>query len=178
MSDFDYEVMGITPRYQEASLEDATARLTAKQQETVNLFLDGKVDALWLFGPNGTGKTYLGCALLIYALKSLRKKVYRNDVYGFVEDFTASGWKIPPQYYQADILFLEELAKDIETRVDIPLTIVERLVRWRFEHNKQTILSSNASLEGIQRRYGNSLVSLITGYCKTIQFKGVDLRLQ
>lgn len=139
--------------------------------------IDNLADNVFLTGCNGSGKSTLASSILLELIANGRS-CYRADIYTFQEEYVSAGWKVPDKYFQCGTLFLDELGKDIATKTDLPLAIVERIVKLRVEHKKSTILASNLSIAGLQQRFGPSLVSLIVGHFKVVEMDQIDHRVQ
>lgn len=171
--------VGIPPRYFDASLDEFDSTHPGLREPVRDFMSRPGAVNLYLYGANGVGKTYLGCALL---LEFIRRKipVYRSNVFDFEQEFKNAGWRIPEHYYDVGVLFLDEVGKDMSAvggKIDVALTIVESIIRWRSDYLKPTIIASNNNIGELQARYGDSFVSIVMGSYRTVMFPVGDLRL-
>lgn len=172
----DLNKAGIPPMYQTASLSDAYSKRSAGQRSAIQDFIEADVKGLYFFGRNGAGKTFTGCALLLYLIRT-RVQVYRTEFLHLVQMYIDNGWRMPAKVLQPSVVFIDELGKDIPTKADISVPILESLLRSRFEAGARVVLAANVNLTELRNLYGASVASLISGYCPGIEFDSADARL-
>lgn len=167
---------GIPLEFREAQLSEVFTRFTNGNRAAMSAFMDAREQGLFFHGRNGTGKTYTGCAIL-RRLIDLRLQVYRTTLFDLVKDYTVD-WKMPRKVLQPAVIFLDELGKDMATKTNVVVPMLENLLRARFQGGKRCILAANTDLEGLARLYGPSVASLISGYCPGVEFLGEDKRME
>ena len=140
---------------------------------------------IMLFGSNGVGKSMLASIILkeSYIKRYVGKRcTYTEYLSEYARLWTAKSdeEKIVMEdafiYYfkGADILVLEELGKELDTKISIPA--LEDLLRYREEHGLCTIICTNLSPSNIQEVYGASIFSLLKGNLTPIKIVGTDHR--
>lgn len=151
-------------------------KLTPKVVEFVKS-LDFKPpgSGIFMYGMNGAGKSYIAAATAntigdLYGVRTRRASV--NQVLS--EYF--EGWEIPELYRQVECLVLEELNKEIPSSKGRSEAVVEDLLKDRFEKGRVTLITTNSTIEAIERRYGATVVSVLKGRCLPLKFPEVDLR--
>lgn len=127
---------------------------------------------LYLYGINGGGKTWVGTAVLNAMLD--RYPGVKKRAYDVIDDY-CEHWRIPNLYRTVPVMFIDEFGKELAVKKNAG-SIMERILKWRFEHGAITIMASNMSDLKLQEKYGETVVSLIKGRCKGIQFPDIDLR--
>lgn len=172
MNDRTLLLYGIPRRYLKADLEEALKRVSDRRP--VDEFIAGERQGLFLPGMNGCGKTYLSCAIMIEMMKR-RVHSYRSDAVQLVRQYTdGSNWEIPAKFLQPKLLVLDEVAKELDSKVS--LVAIETLVTWRGENDKQTIIVSNFGLTQIAERYGPTLPSKMREFYTPVRLPDEDLR--
>lgn len=138
--------------------------------------------SILLFGPNGTGKTLLGCCLLKVALLK-GYSVQMTSLGGIIEAYT-DGWteynkreRFNKRIKNVDFLLIDDVGKEYRAKSnDLTEIAFDNLIRYRSFRHKPFILTTNASSEALHNTYGKSLMSLIYGKCLNIFVDGVDYR--
>ena len=142
---------------------------------------------LFMYGSNGVGKTMLSCIIL--------KEAYRNrytsrratfveyiDKYTKIWNARTSDEKeqledtLYTYYKGAEFLVLEEVGKEIDSKVSAP--ILEDLLRYREDKGLVTIICTNLNLEIMLERYGESCISLLKGNTIPVMIESKDKRIQ
>lgn len=174
--------LGVPPLFQRAYLD--WDEFSDRDQSSIRDFLSGARDAhpkqlgLFFSGGNGVGKTHTACAI-IRTLLGVGLSCFRAEETDLIAEFTENRWKVPPRYYSAHVLCLDELGKAPsagKTEESLLIPIVERVIKWRFEHLRPTIIVSNLSLANVAKVYDNTLASVIAGNCRPVRFPTVDRR--
>lgn len=129
-------------------------------------------------GSNGVGKTMLSCIILKEAYIN-RYSCYRITYAQYLNAYT-NNWKDDieitdhERYISAEFLVLEEIGKELETKLSKP--VLEELLRYREEHGLVTIICTNLVSSRIKELYGESVCSLINGNMDIIKITGRDMR--
>lgn len=135
---------------------------------------------LLLYGASGLGKTYLLrciharalerdipslCITANQLIRTARKAVFSRDT----EDMDA--------LYEADLLLLDDLGTEplIE---NITVEELFNVINERQTAGLCTVISTNLSLEDLQRRYTERLISRLLNRqtCQSLHFEGLDVR--
>jgi len=138
--------------------------------------------SLYLWGPNGSGKTLLAVSVL----KAILRKGYSGQMTslgGIIETYT-DGWYNPnkkeifnERIRNVDFLLIDDIGKEYKAKgSDIVEVAFDNLIRYRSFRNKPFILTSNIDINNLSTTYGKSLASLLFGKCVSILVKGVDYR--
>ena len=152
-------------------------RLYSVARKWVQAIREGKKKfGLFLYGSNGCGKSTLGCLIL--------KELIGNGVLGdrvtmarLQKEFYEN-WHIPDMGLSKDVLFVEEVGKEYKTKQEHSEIMLEYILKYRSEHMLPTILSANADMESLVKRYGKTFESVVKGRFIPLNFPEVDLRLR
>lgn len=149
----------------------------------------GKVDiakrkglSLLLAGSNGTGKTLLGSSVLKQAIRK-GFSVQMATLGGIIQVFT-DGWSSPEKRIlfdervrNVDFLMIDDVGKEYSAKTsDLTEIMFDNLIRYRVGRRKPFILTTNTSASDMKNRYGNSLMSLLSGKALTVTMVGEDYR--
>ena len=137
---------------------------------------------LYLYGANGSGKT-LSASIIATKAYAYRYDTVMLTLAEYIEQVKILWGKDKEQienvslrrFYDADLLVLDELGKEVSYKLSVP--ILERILRYREAQKKSTILISNMTLENLENTYGGSVMSLIKGHCLPLRFSFSDRRL-
>ena len=142
---------------------------------------------IYIWGPNGTGKTMLTSLLV----KDAYRKQYSTARITFPEylehyteawscrDFDTQQelkYNFMHRWKGVDVLVLDELGKEIETRITSP--ILEDCLRYREDKGLITVICTNLNQTDFSSRYGESICSLVTGHCVQVELITSDKRLE
>ena len=139
--------------------------------------------SLFLWGPNGSGKTLLGACVLKKAI-SLGFSAQMTSLGGIIECYT-DGWTNPERrevfndrIKNVDFLLIDDVGKEYRTKKsDLIEVAFDNLIRYRSFRHKPFILTTNTDLTRLQSTYGKSLASLLLGKCHNIHVDGIDYRI-
>lgn len=136
-------------------------------------------------GSNGVGKTMLASIILKEAYRH-RYSCRRTTFVEYLDSYTRM-WNsrsldekdlVEQDFYSmykaVEFLVLEELGKEIDSKVAAP--ILEDCLRYREEHGLVTIICTNLPVSVIERKYGASCFSLLKGNTTPIRIEGEDHR--
>lgn len=190
------DIIGIPKKFQSMTLEDFNTYDTEEleevkgyMQEYINKFDTHKlyeINGILFYGSNGVGKTMLASLILKQAYIH-RYSCKRMTFVDYISMYTkAWGSKSPQEredltydlFVQAkgiEFLVLEEVGKEIDSKVAIP--ILEDLLRYREDKGLVTIMCTNVRPSVLEEKYGASIMSLMKGNMFPITIVGKDRRV-
>ena len=160
------------------------------------LLVDGT--SIFFTGPAGSGKTvkaaatlfytyhksilspkikpktckFITCPELLFEIKSTFGKPVIDEGNG---NYHTAEEEIIAYYKNIDVLVLDDIG--VEKVTDWSLTVLYLIISHRYEHFKQTMFTSNFSLDELAQQFGDArLVSRINGWCEIVEFNGKDRR--
>lgn len=176
---------GIHAAYQDLELKDypgdeeAHAYVVKYIEE-----MDANVEAgrgLYMFGPNGTGKTALGMEILKAALR--KDYTAQCTSWPLVIDARTQAWgdrnaSIEFRYriLTPTFLQLDDIGKEAGAGKELSISVLDLILRRRSMKKLPTIITSNAQPEEIREVYGSSIASLLNGTMVPLEVPGLDLR--
>jgi DNA replication protein DnaC len=135
-----------------------------------------------LAGSNGTGKTLLAVSIL---KRAIRKgfTAQMASLGGIIQMYT-DGWSdshkrvlFDERVKNVDFLMIDDVGKEYQAKnSDLTEVMFDNLIRYRVGRRKPFILTTNTSASDMKNRYGNSLMSLLSGKCLAVQMVGEDYR--
>jgi DNA replication protein DnaC len=138
--------------------------------------------SLFLYGPNGTGKSLLSVSTLKAALR-IGYRVQMTSLGGIIECYT-DGWTnadrreaFNSRIKDVDFLLIDDVGKEYRSKSsDLVEVAFDNLIRYRTFRHKPFILTTNTDMTRLQNTYGKSLASLLMGRCYNIEVGGIDYR--
>lgn len=142
----------------------------------------------FVFGPNGTGKTYAAAAMAVRALRRGRRVVFASmrQVSADVNDAMRRGEPAAPAlwpYKRAEVLVLDDLGK--ETPTPASLRLLFDLVDWRYVQKRPLCATSNLSLPELAARWARvdestarAVASRLSEMTERLEMRGADRRLE
>jgi len=138
--------------------------------------------SLFLFGPNGSGKTLLAVSVLKEALRQ-GFSAQMSSLGGIIEATTA-GWYnstkkevFESKIKNVDFLLIDDIGKEYKAKGNNLVEVAfDNLIRYRSFRNKPIIFTSNTKLQELNTTYGQSVSSLLIGKCIAIRVAGDDYR--
>lgn len=185
---------GIGELYHKCSLEDFKG--DQKALEKVKDYIDNLDRArevgvgLYLWGPNGLGKTLCLCEVIKAALekknpRTLRYYTARKTSFSEILTKFTEGWydKGARDEFHSSTLGVDFLGIDDATKAYIPasnnnlhVAALDHVIRQRVERCKPIIITGNEDPKALSVIFGESIGSLLSGHLKVIKFEGQDYR--
>ena len=141
---------------------------------------------LFLTGAPGLGKTFLSACVARTVAESGFSVVYDTAVNIFSkfeeQKFARSveegqeGQRSTRRYLNCDLLILDDLGSELTT--PFVQSALYTLVNTRLTGRKNTVISSNLSMDDVRSRYNGQTASRLEGEYRTLRFYGQDIRLQ
>lgn len=171
-----------------------------KNCEAKKYGITGDTESLFITGPAGTGKTYLGVAMLkewMYATVKERSSWSDEDkrrtsppswtwetvpellltLRGSFKDHSRyTEQEVIKDFSDPDLLILDDMGaeKSSEYSIQSLYLIIDR----RYSSQSKTIITSNLSLGQIAEKVGDRIASRIAGMCRVIELRGKDRRVR
>lgn len=196
MNETSLSLIGIPKTLINKSLEDFVTRGSSALSDVKKLvksYIDSIDDnfennkGLFMYGSNGVGKTMLSCIILKEAYRH-RYTSRRTTFVEYINKYTRV-WdaknsderdlledELYTYYKSAEFLVLEEVGKEIDSKVAAP--ILEDLLRYREDHGLVTIICTNLNIKLMTERYGESCISLLRGNTTPVMIECSDKRVQ
>lgn len=136
--------------------------------------------SLLFHGSTGTGKTFLS-QCIASELRERGFAVCFGTAYEFfkaIEDqrFKNADGDTENTMLSCDLLIIDDLGA--EFRTSYTESVLYNIINTRTEHARQTIISTNLSIDELRKRYNERISSRLTGTFTTIPFPGNDIRLR
>ena len=151
-----------------------------------------EIRSLFMTGGFGTGKTYKSVEILKGFVKKLHcghfLRPYKNTpifitvpelllkIRSCFNSQDVSEESMLKDYFNTPLLILDDLGAEKTT--DWALQSLYIIVNKRLSEEKQTIITSNLSLDELKEKLGDRIASRIAGMCKVMQLKGKDRRFK
>jgi DNA replication protein DnaC len=141
---------------------------------------DLSAPSLLLRGATGTGKTHISLAIAATAASNGFSVIYQPAGKLFhtleKEHFGKQNGDTLSLILECDLLVLDDLGTEFETA--FCTATLYNILNTRMLDGLPTIISTNLTQEGLCERYGDQIVSRITGAFEPILFVGKDIRQQ
>lgn len=150
----------------------------------------GEFGSLFITGGVGLGKTHLMIALMKWEVEQkllTREAIDLDFLYISVPELFLKirnsyngGYEtekqLIDQFSNVDKLFLDDLgtARPTEWSLEVLYMIIDGL----YKNNKKLIISSNHTLDALQKKYDQRIVSRIKEMCQIMKLSGADRRLK
>lgn len=196
LSPENLKIMGVPKKFHDLTMDDFET-FDQKGLEAVKTFTTNYLNniaenfannhGILFLGSNGVGKTYISCMIVKEAYRH-RYTAKRATFVDYINAYTRMwGAKAPEEkeyleqefynsYKAIEFLVLEEIGKEIDTKVSAP--ILEDCLRYREDNGLVTIICTNLNVSTIRERYGESIYSLMQGNMTPIKIEGKDKRRQ
>jgi len=179
-----YHAAGIGIRYQRLGWGDWKGDpdiLDAIQLYAANDLNAEEGVGLFLYGPNGVGKTMLATL----ALKEFIKRgfsCYNCTFADMIEAFTA-GWKsdddkrwFDRKFKQSQVLILDDFGRHYSMTDRLPASTFDSLLRTRVQAGRPTLFTANMTPEDVSVGYGSAALSLLREQSLEEHLRGDDYR--
>lgn len=195
LSEKSLTLIGVPKKFHNMSIEDFNtykSKDLEEVQDCIAHYLSNMrfmsledLGGLCLFGSNGVGKTLIACLIVKEAYKrrySTRRVTFIEYMSKYTQSWSARSLDekeaaeddLYNNYKAVEILALEEVGKEVDSKVAAP--ILEDLLRYREDHGLVTVMCANLSPKDIAEKYGASVSSLMKGNMTPIKIEGVDKR--
>ena len=173
------QVLGKRDIYQQSEAVSVVMDYIDKPEENFKYGM-----GLFLYGPNGSGKTMLGSLVL----KAYAAKGYSICFTTFIEllEGKKSSWSdqdekdwFARQVTNADILVIDDPGKEhrvSERGIDFINSLLQEVVRYRISNNLPTIITTNLDPADFRKAYGADIGSLLTESTIIQSVPGIDGR--
>ncbi len=169
----DEKIGNITPK------KRMTQVLKICREYALNFDKDG--GNLLLLGGAGLGKTHLSLAIANEVLKNSHSVIYMS-VQNLInklsaETFSYSGsTEVSDSVLDCDLLIIDDLGSEMST--SFSQASIYNIINTRIMRSKPTVISTNLTLDEIERQYTARVSSRIIGNYTMLQFLGTDIRQQ
>lgn len=138
-------------------------------------------DSLLFMGATGIGKTHLSLAIAAEVIRKGYGAVY-NTAQNFAhslerERFSSSvetGGDTLDLMTDCDLLILDDLGSEASS--SYITTMIYNVIDTRIMRKKPTIISTNLSMQDLEKRYSERFISRILGFYSLMLFRGKDIR--
>jgi len=138
---------------------------------------------LFLTGDPGLGKTFLSSCIakavseaghsVVYDTAGRLFSRFEAERFGRGEDLDKLQTEVD-RYLSCDLLILDDLGTEWVT--PLVISTLYTLLNTRLQSGKQTIISSNFSMETLRNRYTPQIMSRLEGEYEVLTFFGTDIR--
>ncbi|MBQ8623535.1 MAG: ATP-binding protein [Oscillospiraceae bacterium] len=144
---------------------------------TNNFSLDSP--GLLLLGETGLGKTFLSSCIACEVLKKGYSVAF-DSIQNYLRDiekehFGRSQGDTLETLLNADLVILDDLGSEFSSSFNS--ASIYNIINSRANMGKPTVVSTNLSLEDLQARYDDRIISRLLGMYLTLRFIGSDIRL-
>jgi len=138
---------------------------------------------LYFCGSSGTGKTFLASCIANDLIRKGYSVVYQSayKLFQFMEDYKfcridrSENNDIYDSIYNDDLLIIDDLGTEFNTAYTC--SVLFDILNTRILNEKSTIISSNLSLNTLEKKYTDRVASRIIGNFEVMRFLGDDIRI-
>lgn len=142
---------------------------------------DSDAYSLLFYGETGLGKTHLSLAIAgeliskgYYVMYDSTQNIMNQLEREHFSRNTGDDYE--KMLLECDLLILDDLGSEFSTQ--FTLAAFYNIINTRLLKNKQTIISTNLELQGIENKYTKRIASRIVGEYELLHFIGNDIRQQ
>ena len=145
-----------------------------------------QTESLLFTGAPGLGKTFLSACIarevsdqgysVVYDTAGHIFQQFESGKFGRENPYEEDPDREINRYLNCDLLIMDDLGTEMLT--SFVQSAFYRIVNDRLLARKKTVLSTNLTLEELQRRYGGAVRSRLEGEYRILQFFGKDIRIQ
>lgn len=136
--------------------------------------------SLLLRGATGTGKTHISLAIAATVAQNGFSVLYQpaGKLFGLLEreHFGKQDGNMEEVALSCDLLVIDDLGTEFDTA--FTNAMLYSIINTRLLDHLPILISTNLTQEGLQNRYGDQIVSRITGAFEPLLFVGKDIRQQ
>lgn len=135
---------------------------------------------LLFYGGTGVGKTFLSSAVAKSVLEQGRTVLYirATRLFNIYDDykFSRSDDKPVSALYEADLLIIDDLGTEFLSKTSVPFLF--DLINDRLAKRKKMIISTNLSMQDMEKAYTRRFVSRLYESFDILEFCGRDIRIE
>ncbi len=143
-------------------------------------FPKASYSGLMFLGGTGLGKTHLSAAIANVVAGKGMSVVYESaqQIYDTVDAVRFNRMELSERtkYETCQLLIIDDLGAECITQYSV--AALTSLIDLRIVNGRQTIISTNLSLNAIKKTYGERLYSRLLGEFLVLPFVGKDIRMQ
>ncbi len=136
-------------------------------------------ESLFMIGNTGLGKTFLCSCIAKKVIENGNTVVFRSILKVFedvlAEHYGKKSGDTLGRLMEADLVILDDLGSEFSDKSD---PILYQILNDRINLHKPMILTSNMSIQQINKRYNERIVSRLFGEFVTYTFAGNDIRIE
>ena len=179
--------MNFPPKYSAARRSD----LTAEQSSSATPYIDSLEEYLksyrgfYIYGPNGSGKTYVAAIMLKKGILALNTHWYWISPFEIQEAYIKENlWdeneKITVKRHinTVQCLVIDDIGKEYRGTSGYIQTLIKVLLRRRHDYCMSTVITSNMTPEEFTSVYGETVGTLIGDYLVPVEINAADIRKQ
>ena len=145
-------------------------------------FKNNKGEGILFLGQVGTGKTHLAAAISNYIITQGTIPVKFGNVTSLLgeikntyeEDSKKAEYDVIRELSEVELLIIDDLGKEKST--DWSNNIIYRIVNNRYEGYRPLIVTTNYSMEELEKSVGDATTSRIIEMCRGVRINGKDRR--
>lgn len=138
---------------------------------------------LFLYGSPGSGKTHLACAITnkiitenLGSVKFIQTIDLLLEIKRAFNSQEITELDIIEKYTSATYLVLDDIG--VEKRSDWTFTVFYKIINDRYISNLPTIITSNCSLDDLDKHFDERIVSRIIQMCEVIKMPNINHRFE
>lgn len=136
-------------------------------------------DSLFMLGNTGLGKTFLCSCIAKKVIEKGYHVIFRSVLKVFedalAEHYGKRDGNTLEEIQNADLVILDDLGSEFGSQSD---PILYQILNDRINLRKPTIITSNLSIQQLNKRYNERIVSRLFGEFELLPFVGNDIRIE